>query len=137
MALPTGPSSSWMQGLDFPIQLFETGSSDYELYEEDEKFVLSVEIPGFDKADISVSWDEGVLNIAAESEDESRSRRQTYHRRFRFPKDIDDEAISAQYRNGILEVRLPVIWGATAHGKEIEVEGLTASLAPDTPERLF
>lgn len=123
MALPTSPANSWMQGLDFPSRLFETGSNDYELYEEDEEFVLSVEMPGFEKDEISVSWDDGVLNIAAESENETRSRRQTYHRRFRFPKDVDDESISAQYRNGILEVRLPVVRGATAHGKEIEVQG--------------
>ena len=123
MALPTSPANSWMQGLGFPSQLFETGSNDYELYEEDEEFVLSVEMPGFETDDISVSWDDGVLNIAAESEDETRSRRQTYHRRFRFPKDVDEESISAQYRNGILEVRLPVSRGATVRGKEIEVQG--------------
>lgn len=70
-----------------------------------------------------MSWDDGVLNIAAESEEAGRNRRQTYNRRFRFPKDVDDEAISAQYRNGILEVRLPVVTDATAHGKEIEVQG--------------
>jgi HSP20 family protein len=122
MALPTTPSSSWLGNLDFPSQLFETGSNDYELYEEDDEFVLSVEMPGFDPADIEVTWNEGVLNIAGEHEDERRGQRKTYHRRFRFPKRIDDEDISAEYRNGILEVRLPVETGATARGKEIEVQ---------------
>jgi HSP20 family protein len=122
MALPTTPSSSWLGNLDFPSQLFETGSNDYELYEEDDEFVLSVEMPGFDPADIEVTWNEGVLNIAGEHEDERRGQRKTYHRRFRFPKRIDDEEISAEYRNGILEVRLPVETGATARGKEIEVQ---------------
>jgi HSP20 family protein len=122
MALPTTPASSWLGNLDFPSQLFETGSNDYELYEEDDEFVLSVEMPGFDSADIEVTWNEGVLNIAGEHEDEQRGQRKTYHRRFRFPKRIDDEAISAEYRNGILEVRLPVEAGATARGKEIEVQ---------------
>ncbi|WP_275882003.1 Hsp20/alpha crystallin family protein [Halorhabdus sp. BNX81] len=122
MALPTSPASSWMQGMDFPSRLFETGSSDYELYEEDDEFVLSVELPGFDPEEITVTWDDGVLNIAAEQEDESRNQRRTYHRRFRFPKTIDDEAIAADYDNGILEVRLPVMAGATTRGKEIEVQ---------------
>lgn len=122
MALPTSPASSWMQGMDFPSRLFETGSSDYELYEEDDEFVLSVELPGFDPAEITVTWDDGVLNIAAEHEDESRDQRRTYHRRFRFPKTIDDDAIAAEYDNGILEVRLPVMTGATTRGKEIEVQ---------------
>ncbi|WEL18162.1 Molecular chaperone (HSP20 family) [Halorhabdus sp. SVX81] len=111
-----------MQGMDFPSRLFEIGSSDYELYEEDDEFVLSVELPGFDPEEITVTWDDGVLNIAAEQEDESRNQRRTYHRRFRFPKTIDDEAIAADYDNGILEVRLPVMAGATTRGKEIEVQ---------------
>ncbi|MFB6128966.1 MAG: Hsp20/alpha crystallin family protein [Halorhabdus sp.] len=122
MALPTTPSSSWLQSMDFPSRLFETGSSDYELYEEDDEFVLSVELPGFDPEEITVSWDDGVLNIAAEQTDESRDQRRTYHRRFRFPKTIDDDAIAAEYNNGILEVRLPVMAGATTRGKEIEVQ---------------
>lgn len=86
-------SQLWMQSLDFPRRRFETGSNDYELYEEDEEFVLSVEMPGFEMDDISVSWDDCAMNVAAESEDETRSRRRTYHRRFRFPKDVDDSNV--------------------------------------------
>jgi HSP20 family protein len=112
-----------MQGMDMPSRLFETGTDDYELYEEDDEFVLSVEMPGFDVGDIDVTWNEGVLNIAAEHEDEQRGQKQTYHRRFRFPKAIDDDEIGAEYTNGILEVRLPVITGATARGTPIAVDG--------------
>ncbi|MFB6353493.1 MAG: Hsp20/alpha crystallin family protein [Halobacteriales archaeon] len=123
MALPTTPASSWLQSTDFPSRLFEMGREDYELFEEDDEFVLSVEMPGFDREEITVSWDEGVLNIAAEHDDPDRGQRKTYHRRFRFPKDVDDEDITAQYRNGILEVRLPVVTGATVSGTEIPVQG--------------
>ncbi|WP_436929379.1 Hsp20/alpha crystallin family protein [Halosimplex halobium] len=122
MALPDRPVSSWFQGMDLPNRLFETGGNDYELYEEDEEFVLSVELPGFDPAEIDVTWHEGVLNVAAEHDDETRGTRRTYHRRFRFPKDVDDEEIAAEYRNGILEVRLPIYEGATARGTQIEVQ---------------
>jgi HSP20 family protein len=122
MALPTGPTSSWLQNTGFPNRLFETGSNDYELYEEDDEFVLSVEMPGFDPGEIDVSWDDGVLNIAAEHKDETRGQRKTYHRRFRFPKNVEDDDITAQYDNGILEVRLPVMAEATTRGKQIEVQ---------------
>jgi HSP20 family protein len=123
MALPRTAPNSWIQGLDFPSRLFETGGTDYELYEEDDEFVLSVELPGFDPEEITVSWEDGVLNIAAEHDDEARGERRTYHRRFRFPKDVDDEAITAEYNNGLLEIRLPVMTGATVTGREIEVQG--------------
>ena len=111
-----------MQGLDFPSQLFETGSTDYELYEEEDEFVLSVEMPGFDPEEISLSWDNGVLNIAAEHSDEERGQRKTYHRRFRFPKTVADDEIEAEYTNGILEVRLPVETGGAVTGREIEID---------------
>ena len=123
MPLPTSPDSSWTQSLGFPSRLFETGGTDYELYEQDDEFVLSVELPGFDREEISLTWDNGVLNIAAEHEDESRGTRKTYHRRFRFPKDVEDEDLWAEYTNGILEVHLPVLTGAPMTGKEIEIKG--------------
>ena len=122
MALRRTPASNWMRNASRPSRLFETSGSDYELYEEDDEFVLSVELPGFDPDDIDVAWSDGVPNVAAEHEDEKRDRQRTYHRRFRFPKDVDDDAIAAEYTNGILEVRLPVATGAT-RGKTIEVEG--------------
>ncbi|AGN00983.1 heat shock protease protein [Salinarchaeum sp. Harcht-Bsk1] len=117
------PSTSWTRGIDLPNQLFETGSDDYELYEADDEFVLTVELPGFDLEDIAVSWDDGVLNVSAEHEDEQRGRQKTYHRRFRFPKRIVEEEIDAEYTNGVLEITLPVESGATARGTEIEVRG--------------
>jgi HSP20 family protein len=116
------PANAWTQGLDFPSRLFESGSNDYELYEEDGEFVLSVELPGFDPTEITASWNDGVLNVAAEHEDESRGSLRTYHRRFRFPKAIDEDGIEATYRNGILSVRLPVTVENAVSGTEIEIE---------------
>lgn len=71
---------------------------------------------------MTVSWDDAVLNIAAEHEDEQHGQPKTYHRRFRFPKSVDDEEITARYNNGIIEVRRPVEVGATVTGTEIEVQ---------------
>ncbi|WP_254767355.1 Hsp20/alpha crystallin family protein [Salinilacihabitans rarus] len=123
MALPTSSPSGWMQGLDLPSQLFgDIGGNDYELYEEDGEFVLTVDVPGFERDEIEVAWDDGVLNVAAEQVDEDRGRKKTYHRRFRFPRDVDDEGITAAYTNGVLEVRLPAE-GTTVRGKTIPIEG--------------
>lgn len=121
MALPS-PTPSWSGGFDTPRRLFASGGSDYELYERDDEFVLSIELPGFDPAEITVSWDDGQLNVAAEHADPQRDRRRTYYRRFRFPKAVDDDAISAEYTNGILEVTLPISPDAAASGKTIPVE---------------
>jgi HSP20 family protein len=123
MALPTSPATSWMQNLDFPSTLFESGGTDYELYEEDGEFVLSVELPGFDVEEIDVHWDDGILNVAAEHVDEGRNQKKTYHRRFRFPKQVAEDDIDAEYHNGVLEVTLPVMDEAVSRGRQIEIEG--------------
>ncbi|MFB6072560.1 MAG: Hsp20/alpha crystallin family protein [Halobacterium sp.] len=125
MALPT-TDSSWMQSLDLPSRRFGErgfGGSDYELYEEDDEFVLSVDMPGFETDEITVAWEDGVLNVSAEHVDEGRGRKKTYHRRFRFPKEVDEDAIAAEYENGVLEVTLPIESEAAARGKTIPIEG--------------
>jgi HSP20 family protein len=123
MALPTRDTDAWMSDFEFPSRLFGIGSDDYELYEEDGEFVLTVNVPGFEREEIDVAWDDGRLNIAAEHAEEDRGRRKTYHRTFRFPKDVDPDEIAARYRNGVLEVTLPVVERTTPRGTPIEVEG--------------
>lgn len=98
------------------------GRDGYDLYEEDDRYLLAIEIPGFDREEIDVAWGDGVLNVVAEHEDEERGRRRSYRRRFRIPKTVDDVEITARYVNGVLEVRLPVPEGTT-QGREIEVRG--------------
>lgn len=118
----TSPADTWMQNFDLPSRLLGTSFNDYELYEEDDAFVLTVDMPGFDLDDVHVSWDEGQLFIWAEHVDEEHGRRKTYRRNFRVPKEIQPDEIGAHYRNGVLEVRLPII-DARVRGQEIEVEG--------------
>lgn len=122
MALPRTAPSSWIESLDFPNRLFETRNDDYELYEEDDEFVLQLELPGYDPEEMTITWDDGVLNVAAEHEDEGRGQRKRYHRRFRFPKTVDDDYIGAEYTNGVLEVRLPIAVEGAVSGTEIEIQ---------------
>lgn len=122
MALPTTNPDTWTQSLDLPSRLFGTGGDDYELYEEDGSFVLSVEMPGFERTDIDVNWYDGRLNVAAEHHDDARNRKRTYHRTFRLPKDVDEDAVEARYENGVLDVTLPIESETAGKGVEIEVQ---------------
>lgn len=122
MVLPRAAPSSWVQDVDVPSRLFETQRNDYELFEEDGEFVLRLELPGYDPEELTVTWDEGVLNVAGEHSDDARGQRKTYHRRFRFPKTVDEDEIWAEYTNGILEIRLPITVDAALSGTEIEID---------------
>jgi len=44
--------NSWFSGTGFPSDLFEYGSEEYELYEENGEFALSLELPGYDPGEI-------------------------------------------------------------------------------------
>ena len=125
MLEPTTPSS-WRQNLELPSRLFgegHFGGNDYELYEEDGEFVLSIDLPGFEHEDIDLTWEDGVLNVAAGRVDEDRGRKRTYHRRFRFPKDVDTDEIAASYTNGVLEVTLPIREDIELRGERVPIEG--------------
>ncbi|HSM31354.1 MAG TPA: Hsp20/alpha crystallin family protein [Woeseiaceae bacterium] len=88
-----------------------------DIIEEKDRFVLRADVPGVDPADIEVSMDAGVLSIAGQRAQESRSEEAglqrmervsgRFFRRFSLPDTADAENIAAQCRNGILEVSIP------------------------------
>ena len=88
-----------------------------DIIEEKERFVLRADVPGVNPADIEVSMDAGVLTIAGQrvqethGEDAGLQRMERvsgrFFRRFSLPDTADAENVSAQCRNGILEVAIP------------------------------
>lgn len=92
--------------------------TDLDIYKEGNDYVVEYDIPGFDKDDIHIEYKGDILSIRASHKEENedtdsdrnyyyRSRSyQNVHRQIRFP-DVDQNQISAQYRNGVLKVVLP------------------------------
>ena len=90
-----------------------------EEFTEDDELVVRAEMPGIDpERDVEITVDEGVLTITAERTQEEKEEKRHFHRReLRYgsfvrrvplPEGVDQDAISAQYENGILEVRAPL-----------------------------
>ncbi len=88
-----------------------------DIVEEKNRFVLRADVPGVDPDDIDVSMDDGVLTVAGERQAQSRSEDSgarrvertsgRFSRRFSLPDSSDAESITAQSRNGILEISIP------------------------------
>ena len=88
-----------------------------DIVEEKDRFVLRADVPGVDPDDIDVSMDNGVLTVAGERQAQSRSEDSgarrvertsgRFSRRFSLPDSSDAESITAQSRNGILEISIP------------------------------
>ena len=88
-----------------------------DVYEKDGNYNVIMDIPGFDKKDIKIECEEGVLVVTAEknnevNEEEDRRyiRRERVYgkvsRTFNFA-DIDEENIKAEFVNGMLKLTIP------------------------------
>lgn len=96
-------------------------ADDVELFDEGDQLTLSIQLPGFDRDDITVSWDEGRLSVSAVPADNRRRRRTPFSRSFRVSKAIEPDEIEAQYRNGVLAVRIPNV-DPRVRGTRIDVQ---------------
>lgn len=106
----------WLDALT-PGEL--TWRSDYahalrlEHIEKDDSIMLRLEIPGVDPdRDIDITLDDGVLTVSARREErhEDAKHSEFYYgqlqRSMTLPPGIETEDISAEYRNGILEISI-------------------------------
>ncbi|MCS7018794.1 MAG: Hsp20/alpha crystallin family protein [Cytophagales bacterium] len=82
-----------------------------------EAYEIEVVAPGFDKEDIELSVHQGILMIKADKKVKHNVQKKEYilheynhemlERSFKLPDNVDADAISARYENGILHLRLP------------------------------
>lgn len=88
-----------------------------DLREEDYQYVLHADMPGMKKDDIDIHVENNVLTITGERRFESEAKKDNYHRieraygkfvrSFTLPARVVADAISAGYRDGVLEVAIP------------------------------
>ncbi|ODS24951.1 heat-shock protein Hsp20 [Candidatus Endobugula sertula] len=85
-----------------------------DIQETDDQFKITADIPGVEPKDINVSMENGMLSIKGERKTEKKDEENGYrrversygsfHRRFGLPETADSDQISAQGKNGVLEI---------------------------------
>ena len=86
-----------------------------DVYETNDSFVIAVDLPGIERDTLDVSIDENRLTVRGERQGEEGQRRVRGNRpsgRFlsRFgplPPNVDQKRIAAEYKDGVLRLRLP------------------------------
>jgi HSP20 family protein len=88
-----------------------------DLKEEESRYVMTAELPGMTKEDVSIEIGDGILELTArkervaEEEGEGFLRRERgsmcFHRRLVLPEDADTQGVEAKLNEGILEVNIP------------------------------
>ena len=113
-ARPARPEKRREFRLPEPGMLMKT-----DVREDEDKFELDVELPGFSKEDVKAQLKDGVLTISAEtkSEKEDKDEKGKFIRRERFTGScsrsfyvgelVKEEDIRARFENGILKLSVP------------------------------
>ena len=90
-----------------------------DLKEKDGKYMLEIDVPGYDKEDIKIELNEGYLTVSAEKneEKEDKDKHAKYLKRERFTgmcsrsyyvgESLKKEGIKASFKNGILSIEFP------------------------------
>jgi len=110
---------------DFPMRIEE--------FSEDGHLVIRAELPGIDPdKDVQVTVDEGLLTISGERRSETQSDEKGRHftemqygsfmRTIPLPEGAGDKDVTASYRNGILEVRVPMAEPAPPKATRIAIK---------------
>lgn len=90
-----------------------------DVREEENRYLVQVDLPGVESKDIEITAEKGVLTIKGERKREERVAG-TFLRRFTLPKTAQADAITAKQTNGVLEVNIPKL--APVQPKRIEVQ---------------
>jgi HSP20 family protein len=87
-----------------------------DVWETEDELVLSFDLPGTPEDQIAVELDDGVLTVSGERErtsEHSGERFYRFERRFgafsrsvTLPQGVHEDAITASYADGVLEVRV-------------------------------
>ena len=105
-----------------------------DLADHGETLVLAADVPGFEKDDIDVRLSENTIHITAARETEttddledefyikSERARQSLSRSIRLPDPVDEDAVEARYRNGVLTITLPKRDPEARERQQIDIE---------------
>lgn len=107
-----------------------TWSPRADLYELEDAYVLEMELAGFQREDVELTFENGVLNVSGRRREQEGEEKATYYlreratdefsRSFALPRSVNYEAVEATLNEGLLTVRLPKL--AEARPRRIEVK---------------
>lgn len=101
-----------------------------DVYEEDTHYVIKAELPGIDKKDIHIDFENNILVLKGERTEDKELKEENYYRKemaygkfqrsFALPEGVDADTIKADYKDGVLKITIPK--PATKQPKAITVQ---------------
>lgn len=98
---------------------FMDSSPRFDIYHNEKEVTATIELPGLaSKDDVEITATEDSLSIRGEVRRSEQAEEQNYHRTERFygsfartvalPVKVEPEKATASYKNGILDIRIPI-----------------------------
>ena len=88
-----------------------------DVRESEDRFDVTVDLPGLEPGDVNVTFEDGMLSITGKREFSAEDRGETWHRiersfgtfarSMRLPQTADTERIEATFDKGVLTVSVP------------------------------
>ncbi len=115
-----------------------------DVYEDEHKVTLKIEVPGIDEKDIDVRVENNTLTVHGERKIEKEEKEENYRRverqygaftrTFTLPTTVDTDNVAATYDKGVLKINLPK--KAEAKPKQIKVNvGTEKTLEAKAPSK--
>ena len=116
---------------DFFKPLFwddDTDAMRTDIRDMGDKYEMDIEMPGFDKKDITINLEDGYLSVCAKKDDVEKDG--SYIRRERtvscsrsyYVGELSEDAVKAKYENGILKLDFPKPQEKLPEKKHIAIE---------------
>jgi HSP20 family protein len=102
-----------------------------DIKETEREYIVEAELPGFEKEDINITFENNTLNISIRRDEVVDEKRDNFIRKERrtgrmersfYLEGVDEEKISAKYKNGLLTVVLPKKEPGLKRSKNIPIE---------------
>ena len=103
-----------------------------DIEETELNYLIRAELPGLSKERVKVTVEDGVLTLSGERDLERKMEGKTFHhiershgtftRSFTLPENAEAESVSANYKDGLLEIRVAKSEEALPKSIEVRVE---------------
>lgn len=102
-----------------------------DIKQNDKEYIIEAEVPGFDKDEIEVNIENNYLTISAKRNEEINEESKNYIRKERkintvsrsfYVDDVKANLINADYKNGILTIKMPKDFSVKPKTKRIDIK---------------
>src|SRR5213596_1957765 len=107
-------------------------SPEVDISQDDHGYLLKADLPEMKKDDVRVTVEDGVLCLSGERKPEKSDENRKFHRierssgnfrrSFTLPEDADSTKVTADFRDGVLNVHLPTTPIARSKALEVKVK---------------